>query len=142
KFASYYLKREFYFDVHPPMGKMLLGFAGLISGYNGSFDFESGKTFPDNVNYTGMRMFCGLFGALMVPLSYFTGIHLHMSKPSCVLLACFVMFDIATLEISRFILLDSMLLFFTALATYCLVVFRNYQVQACVIFLSRESLEN
>ncbi|KAI9323997.1 Dolichyl-phosphate-mannose-protein mannosyltransferase-domain-containing protein [Obelidium mucronatum] len=130
KFASQYLKREFYFDVHPPMGKMLLGLSGLLSFYNGSFSFESGKEYPADVNYTGMRVFCALFGAFMVPLAYFTGVHLHMSKPACVLLACMVMFDIATLEISRFILLDSMLLFFTSLSVYCFVVFRNYQVNA------------
>ncbi|KAJ3229487.1 Protein O-mannosyltransferase 2 [Chytriomyces hyalinus] len=130
KFASFYLKREFYFDVHPPMGKMLLGFAGLMSFYNGSFSFESGKEFPAEMNYTGMRVFCALFGAFMVPLAYFTGIQLNFTKPACVLLACMVMFDIATLEISRFILLDSMLLFFTAFATYSLVVFRNYQISS------------
>ncbi|KAJ3084567.1 glycosyltransferase family 39 protein [Rhizoclosmatium globosum] len=130
KFASQYLKREFYFDVHPPMGKMLLGLSGLLSFYNGSFAFESGHDYPPDVNYTGMRIFCALFGAAMVPVAYFTGINLGFSKHACVLLACMVMFDIATLEISRFILLDSMLLFFTSFAVYCLVVFRKYQVTA------------
>ncbi|KAJ3382030.1 Protein O-mannosyltransferase 2 [Entophlyctis sp. JEL0112] len=130
KFASQYLKREFYFDVHPPMGKMLLGLSGYLSFYNGSFSFESGKDYPPDVNYTGMRVFCGLFGAFMVPIAYFTGIQLHMSKRACILLACMVTYEIAILEISRFILLDSMLLFFTAFSVYCLAVFRNYQVTA------------
>ncbi|KAJ3415012.1 Protein O-mannosyltransferase 2 [Chytridiales sp. JEL 0842] len=130
KFASYYLKREFYFDVHPPLGKMLLGLAGLLSGYKGDFGFESGKKYPETLNYTGMRIFGSLFGALTVPLAYYTGLNLHLSKQACVLFAVMVMTDIALLNISRFILLDSMLLFFTALSVYCLTVFRNYQVQA------------
>lgn len=35
--------------------------------------------------------------------------------------------DNALLTISKFILLDSILLFFTALSAFCLVTFRNYQ---------------
>ncbi|KAJ3093089.1 Protein O-mannosyltransferase 2 [Quaeritorhiza haematococci] len=127
KFASYYIKREFYFDVHPPLGKMLLGFAGILAGYNGSFEFESGATYPPELNYTVMRMFSSTFGALMVPLAYLTARQLRLSKPAAILMAVMVLTDIALLVISRFILLDSMLLFFTCLSVYCLCTFRNYQ---------------
>ncbi|KAJ3027390.1 UNVERIFIED_CONTAM: Protein O-mannosyltransferase 2 [Siphonaria sp. JEL0065] len=127
KFASFYIKREFYHDVHPPLGKMLLGLSGLFVGYDGRYAFESGAKYPASLNYTGMRAFCSLIGALMVPLGFYTGLQLKLSLLGATFLALMVMLDVALLSISRFILLDSLLLFFTALSAYCLVVFRNYQ---------------
>ena len=41
KFAAYYIKGEYYFDVHPPFAKMLLGLAGWFSGFDGEFKFEN-----------------------------------------------------------------------------------------------------
>ncbi|KAI8391371.1 Dolichyl-phosphate-mannose-protein mannosyltransferase-domain-containing protein [Radiomyces spectabilis] len=125
KFASYYLKREFYFDVHPPLGKMLLALSGYLTGYDGSFGFDSAAMYPDTVNYTSMRIFTATWGALLVPLAYLTAQQFHMSQKACLLTASMVLFDTAYLCISRFILLDSLLLFFTSTSLYTLATFRN-----------------
>ena len=127
KFAGYYIKRSFYTDVHPPLGKMLNGLAGLVAGFNGKWDFESGAQYPPEVKYGVMRFFNAMFGAMVTPLAYLTGIELGFTPANAVLLGVMTITDIAYCVISRFILLDSMLLFFTALAIYCLTVFRTYQ---------------
>ncbi|RKP00453.1 hypothetical protein CXG81DRAFT_29974 [Caulochytrium protostelioides] len=129
KFASHYLKGEFYFDVHPPLGKMLNGLAGWIGGYNGSFPFESGSTYTDDVAYGTMRVFNALFGAVTIPLAFMTCQQLHMSYWASLAAAIGILCDMALLSISRFILLDSMLLCMTGVALYTLCVFRNFQVR-------------
>jgi dolichyl-phosphate-mannose-protein mannosyltransferase len=148
KFGSYYLKREFYFDVHPPLGKMLVGLAGLLSGYDGSFEFKSGEQYPEDVPYVAMRVMLAMFGVGLVPLGWYTAVELGMSLWACHLVALMVLFgacdvmllckilirrscvtDIAWLCISRFILLDSMLLFFTFTTVFFLTKFHNHQNQ-------------
>ncbi len=86
---------------------MLLGFSGMIAGFNGSFEFgkklyiyflnpcrhlmnhwyfiESGATYPPELNYTIMRMFAASFGAWMVPLAYLTAVQLHFSHTASIL---------------------------------------------------------
>lgn len=91
KFGSHYLKREFYFDVHPPLGKMLVGLAGLLSGYDGSFDFKSGEKYPDYVPFVAMRVIMACFGVAMVPLGWYTAVELGMSWRACHLVALMVL---------------------------------------------------
>lgn len=92
KFGSHYLKREFYFDVHPPLGKMLVAFAGALSGYDGTFDFKSGADYPEEVPFVAMRVILALFGVGMVPVAWFTAVELGLSWRACHLLTLMVLF--------------------------------------------------
>jgi len=71
-FASHYIRREYYFDVHPPLAKMLNGLAGWWIGYDGTFGFSSiGDNYTKNeVPYVGLRSFCAIMGSITVPLVY------------------------------------------------------------------------
>lgn len=125
KFGSYYLRHEFYHDVHPPLGKMLVGLSGYIAGYNGSWDFPSGQEYPDYIDYTKMRIFNATFSALCVPIAYYTAKAIGFSTASVWLFTLMVIFENSYVTLGKFILLDSMLLFFTVASVLCLVRFHN-----------------
>ncbi|CCF57765.1 hypothetical protein KAFR_0D01190 [Kazachstania africana CBS 2517] len=125
KFGSYYLRHEFYHDVHPPLGKMLVGLSGYLAGYNGSWDFPSGEPYPDYIDYVKMRIFNASFSALCVPIAYFTAKEIGFSLPVVWLFTSLVLFENSFTTLGRFILLDSMLLFFTVLSFFAFVKFHN-----------------
>lgn len=46
-FASKYIKGQYFMDVHPPLGKLLIALSGILAGFDGQFDFkEIGKYVP------------------------------------------------------------------------------------------------
>ncbi|KAI1002302.1 Dolichyl-phosphate-mannose--protein mannosyltransferase 2 [Podosphaera aphanis] len=130
KFGSHYLKREFYFDVHPPLGKMLVGLSGFLAGYNGSFEFKSGEKYPDELNYTFMRAFNAFFGAVCVPLAYYTTREMNFKRPAVWFVTLMVLCENSYTTISRFILLDSMLLCYTFTTVLCWARFHRLQNQS------------
>ena len=70
---------------------MLVGLAGLLSGYNGGFEFKSGEMYPDHVPYVAMRVMIATFGVAMVPLAWYTAVELGMSWKACHLVALMVL---------------------------------------------------
>jgi dolichyl-phosphate-mannose-protein mannosyltransferase len=47
---------------------MLNGFAGLLGGFNGKFEFESGAQYPSEVKYGVMRFCNAIYGAMVHPI--------------------------------------------------------------------------
>ncbi|WFD23332.1 dolichyl-phosphate-mannose--protein mannosyltransferase [Malassezia equina] len=123
KFGSYYIRHLFYFDVHPPLGKILVAVAGWLSGFDGNYEFESGSDYPDTVPFVRMRIIMALYGIAMVPVAYMTAQSMGWNWRSKHLFTLMVLLDNGWLTISRFILLDSMLLVFTLCVVLGLVRF-------------------
>jgi dolichyl-phosphate-mannose-protein mannosyltransferase len=70
-----------------------------------------------------MRLFPALLGLFLIPLTYLTLLSLRLSLPSAILGALLITFDNALITQSRLILLDSYLVFFTALTIFFWVRF-------------------
>ncbi|PSK38586.1 hypothetical protein C7M61_002520 [Candidozyma pseudohaemuli] len=130
KFGSYYLRHEFYHDVHPPLGKMLVGLSGYLAGYNGSWDFPSGELYPDYIDYTKMRLFQVMFSGLCAPVAYFTCKEIGFSILSTWLFTTMVTFELSYVTLGKFILLDSPLLFFTTATVLAFSRFNNFNTRS------------
>ncbi|EDV95275.1 protein O-mannosyl-transferase 2 [Drosophila grimshawi] len=112
KMGSWYINRTFFFDVHPPLGKMLIGLSGYLTGYNGTFPFEKPGDKYNETRYQGMRYFCTTLGALIMPMGFDTVYDLTRSHEAAVLSAAYLIFDVGMLTLNQYILLDPILLFF------------------------------
>ncbi|KAL8589782.1 hypothetical protein ACOMHN_020785 [Nucella lapillus] len=126
KMGSWYINRTFFFDVHPPLGKMLIGLSGYLTGYDGSFPFSKpGDEYGDTI-YVGMRVFCALLGSALVPMAFHIVWLLTQSLLASVFAASLLLFDTGINTLSRYILLDPPLLFFIMAATCCKLQFLSY----------------
>ncbi|KAJ3121116.1 hypothetical protein HK098_003965 [Nowakowskiella sp. JEL0407] len=132
KFASYYLRREYYFDVHPPLGKLLLAGVGYLAGYDGHFLFDNiGDDYlTNNVPYYAFRSWTASCGAVTVILAFLTLKEIGVSIPGALFGAGLLMFDTAMVTQSRLILLDSMLFMFATQAIFCWVKFFKLRYEA------------
>lgn len=125
KMGSYYINRTFFFDVHPPLGKMLIGFAGHLTGYNGSFSFlKPGQSYGSH-SYVGMRGFCAFLGAGLPPFIFLIVLQLARSVAVALLASLLVLLDTGCITLSQYILLDPILMFFIMGAVLSMVTFQS-----------------
>jgi dolichyl-phosphate-mannose-protein mannosyltransferase len=118
KFSKKYLAREFYFDVHPPLGKMLTSIGGYLFEQPGDFEFKSGEKYPEEFDYPGMRRFHAFIASFTPVLGYLILRELGHSYRRRLLLSLLFIFENGFTCIGRLILLDSHLLTFTAAVAY------------------------
>ncbi|KAF4997591.1 hypothetical protein F66182_16333, partial [Fusarium sp. NRRL 66182] len=125
KFASYYLQRTYFFDVHPPFAKLLFAFVGWLVGYDGSFTFENiGDSYITNkVPYLAYRALPATLGSLTIPVVFDIMWESGYSLPACVLASGLMVFDNAHIGEDRLILLDACLVLSVAVSILCYVKF-------------------
>jgi dolichyl-phosphate-mannose-protein mannosyltransferase len=125
-YASKYLSHQYYFDIHPPLGKLLLAIPAFFAKLNSNFGWGSYVDYPNDVNFFALRLVPALFGSLLVILIYFLVKEMGFSRRVALISSFFVLFGNAFITQSRFILLDIFLVFFIFLALYFFFVAKRF----------------
>lgn len=116
-YARKYFLREYYFDIHPPFGKLFLASILLLSPPRKDFDFQIGIEYPEK-NYLLLRGGVALLGSIIPILVYFVTKTLGFSLKTALLASVFTILENAILVQSRFVLLDVILIFFGLCTIY------------------------
>lgn len=126
-FARKYILGKYFMDVHPPLAKMLFAAVASYGGFKGDFEFKSiGDYFPEGTPYVLMRQFPALLGIGTVLLAYFT-LRSSGVRPVIAFATSFLLLvENSNVTISRYILLDSPLLFFIAASIFA---WKKFEIQ-------------
>ena len=118
KFAAAYFSREYYFDIHPPLGKLIIaGWAWLVN-VDLVFGFDKiGEAASSQLFFT-LRFLPALFGSLFVLLFSWFAYLATRSKQIALIAGTLILLDNAFLVQSKIIAIDIFLVFFEIL-TLC-----------------------
>lgn len=121
-FASSYYTGEYYYDIHPPLGKLLLALCALPAGGLSTGDVVKGigDSFSSGA-LVAMRFLPALSGAILPAVIFLFSRALGFRHLAAFLAGLFVILDNGLLAQSRLILMDSMLLLFGFLSIYFLI---------------------
>lgn len=119
-FAGDYFTHAYYFDIHPPLGKLLLaGWAWLLH-LNPAALVDTAQ--PS----VALRLLPAIAGALIVPVFYWLLLELRASRLTACMGAALLVVENALIVESRFILVDSLLILFGLTALACGLAARRY----------------
>jgi dolichyl-phosphate-mannose-protein mannosyltransferase len=122
KFLKAYWTGSYYFDIHPPLGKLILFLVSRIfSTHAPKSEFASiGADYaPDDGVFAPIRWSSAVFGSCTPPITYIIARELGLSLPASLVPALALVFDNLVIVESRLILMDAQLLCFMAACLLC-----------------------
>lgn len=126
KYVSLYLKKTFFFDQHPPLGKQLISAVANLIGFNGNYTFSQiGAEYTENVPIFWLRFIPALCGSLLVPIVYLLLRQLKLRTWTATLGGVLIIIENALVTQSQFILMEPMLLMFSVLAILLLLKYQE-----------------
>uniref|UniRef100_A0A673MD22 Protein O-mannosyl-transferase 1 n=1 Tax=Sinocyclocheilus rhinocerous TaxID=307959 RepID=A0A673MD22_9TELE len=118
QFLSLYMKQVFFIDESgPPFGHMILALGAYLGGFDGNFVWNRiGAEYTSNVPVWSLRVIPALAGSFCIPLAYLLVVQLGYSHSSALGACVLLLMENSLIVQSRFMLLESVLIFFLLLA--------------------------
>lgn len=108
--SSYCCTHQRFFDIHPPVGKLVIAGGAYMFGYNGQFSFDHIGQMYTNVPITALRIVPAVVGALLPIIGMVLLRQAGVSYAVTILGGFAVALENALIVEARFILTDSILL--------------------------------
>jgi dolichyl-phosphate-mannose-protein mannosyltransferase len=132
-FTTWYVNREFHFDIHPPLGKLLMASLASLGQFRGgiaAFQRIGSEYRVSESQYVLLRSIPAVFSSFCAPLLYCAGRCLGLDPLPCATAAAIVALDSSLIVEGKFILSDGMLHFFSALHFFTFCLFLRHESHA------------
>lgn len=87
------MKKTFFFDSHPPLGKQLISAVAYLAGFDGNFKFDRiGSPYAESVPLFALRLLPALFGSLIIPTAYHLALEIGLKQWSAAIAAILLLF--------------------------------------------------
>ncbi|EAY21481.1 Dolichyl-phosphate-mannose-protein mannosyltransferase, putative [Trichomonas vaginalis G3] len=135
KFVTYYRNGEYFYDIHPPLSKLIMYLHSYLTTYEENYDFNmlqfKNEKYP-NYNYVSMRSVNAFFAGLCPPIMFAIARAMGCSFNASLLISLMTISDICMIVQGRFILSDGILHFFSCCAI--LTFFLDYRLNTVFTF--------
>lgn len=132
-FTNYYIRGEYFHDIHPPLAKLIMAGVAKYAGYNANIVFSTTSKYTDMI-YVSLRSTPAFFGALCVPLTYLAMRAMNCRQLASSIAALMVLCDVSLIVEARHILSDGILHCFSCLAILSIFLFERYPNIFALIF--------
>lgn len=122
-FTNFYIKHDYFFDIHPPLGKLVMAGIAKLTQYKGNIRFskKNWEIYEDNeISYVSLRLTPIVFQSLCFPLIYLSLRCFRFSYLTSFAAAIILIADTSITSEGKFILSDGLLHFFTCLHIFTL----------------------
>ncbi|EAY18464.1 Dolichyl-phosphate-mannose-protein mannosyltransferase, putative [Trichomonas vaginalis G3] len=135
-FTNWYLRGQYFHDIHPPLAKLIMASVASFAGYKGDYSFEklNGQKYP-SMTYVALRLTPIFFGAACVPMAYLAARAMNCGHFTSFGAATCIACELTYIIEARHILTDSILHFFSMLSILSIYIHDRYENWVSFLFM-------